>query len=517
MRALNAFSLACLFVVVALFTVFTIVDRDIGFHLRTGELIWQSGTIPTADPFSYVAQGRPWVDSHWLFQLLAYAAYSLGSFAGLVSLRALAVATLVTSLFAACYKRGSLPLTLGLVLIGVVASLERFILRPDLFTIMFLAIFVAGSERLHERPRAWLVALPLLEILWTNTHGLAILGPIYLGLRFAGDLLDFGARRLGLREFDASCTIPTLRRRGAVALLCGLAVLANANGIAGILYPFQLFLQLRGEVSWFPGISELNSPLEWPIHFIFSPIAFYWLLVGLSALGLVANARRLRFGDILPWAAFLFLSLEAVRNIPLFAVVTLPVLARALRDLATRAPARLHPKPGSRAVATALCLALLTLFVFTTVTNGSLYRTLGWRRTFGVGDSIGYPNAEVLSRLRAAPGRILNDPNWGGYLIWRLYPDKQVAVDGRWEIYGELLPGVRSAFANPRAFSRFARAHDVRTVVVERGSRGIAGLTPRMMKKVPDFRLTLKTREALLYQRSTATHAPQPFFNEPGN
>jgi hypothetical protein len=33
------------------------------------------------------------------------------------------------------------------------------------------------------------------------------------------------------------------------------------------------------------------------------------------------------------------------------------------------------------------------------------------------------------------PGNMLNTYNWGGYLIWSLYPDQPVFIDGRTDLY----------------------------------------------------------------------------------
>ena len=37
------------------------------------------------------------------------------------------------------------------------------------------------------------------------------------------------------------------------------------------------------------------------------------------------------------------------------------------------------------------------------------------------------------------PGPILNHYNWGGYFIWKLYPQYQVFMDGRADVYGDRL------------------------------------------------------------------------------
>ena len=38
---------------------------------------------------------------------------------------------------------------------------------------------------------------------------------------------------------------------------------------------------------------------------------------------------------------------------------------------------------------------------------------------------------------RNLPGPLLAPDDWGGYLIYRLYPGKKVVVDDRHDLYGE--------------------------------------------------------------------------------
>ena len=383
-------------------------------------------------------------------------------------------------------------------LLALFASLERFMLRPDLLSAAFLAVFVAGSERFAARPRLWFIALPLLQVVWTNTHGLHILGPIYLGLRGVGDALDAAWERRSRGGWDPEA-VRRLRQWAWLTGACSLAVLANANGLRGILYPFQLYLELRGDVSWFPRLEELRSPLERPLDPWWGPISCFWLLAASSAVAVAASWRVLRFGQLLPLIAFFYLSLEAVRNVPLFAVVAVPAVACGLQELARRLPSGGDGRPAVASLRTALAMGLVASALLVALGSDWLYRELGWVRRMGVGELPGSP--EIAERLRATPGRILNDPNLGGYLIWQLYPDKQVALDGRWEVYGELFRPNRRALYRPKAFHRFVREHDVTAVVVDRNSAGVAQRTPGMLARFPSFRLTLESPDILLYER----------------
>ncbi|MEO6807934.1 MAG: hypothetical protein ABI353_02345, partial [Isosphaeraceae bacterium] len=54
---------------VFLLGVFPLKDTDFWWHLRTGDLIRQTGQVPNTDPFTFGAEGHRWIDLHWLFQV----------------------------------------------------------------------------------------------------------------------------------------------------------------------------------------------------------------------------------------------------------------------------------------------------------------------------------------------------------------------------------------------------------------------------------------------------------------
>ena len=107
-RRIERLTFACFLVVPLFLSLFPIVNRDIGFHLQAGEWIWNRGEIPTADPFSYTAVGRPWVDSHWLFQVIAFAVHSAAGLPGLVILRVGIVLAVFGCVLATCWRQGAL-------------------------------------------------------------------------------------------------------------------------------------------------------------------------------------------------------------------------------------------------------------------------------------------------------------------------------------------------------------------------------------------------------------------------
>ena len=89
---------------------------DYWWHLRTGALIAETGSVPSVDPYSYTVPGAAWVDVHWLFQLGLHSVHSLGGHEA-VGLAKMALTALLLGLAVAlpglCNRSDSGRQTLG--------------------------------------------------------------------------------------------------------------------------------------------------------------------------------------------------------------------------------------------------------------------------------------------------------------------------------------------------------------------------------------------------------------------
>jgi hypothetical protein len=504
--AVQAAALTALFFCAAGLSLFDTVSVDLGWHLAAGELVWKTRSLPSHDVFSYLAEGRDWLDSQWLFQLGVYAVHALAGAPGLVLLRLAIVTTTFALLLATGFRRERLALSLGLTLLALFTSYQRFVMRPELLSVLFLAALFYAAEHAERRPRAYAIGVFLCQVVWTNLHGLHLLGPIFLGLYCLGAHLD--GRRYGAPE-------GSLHARGRLLLASLLGLVANANGVEGILYPLLLLQELRGEVAWFPQLAELGPPFSLPRaetpfpH----PVAVYKVFLLLSIASWVANLKRIRLAHALPFAAFLWLSLLATRNLPLFAIVAAPVTLRNLNDLLDA-----HTTPASaagqawRRISCVLLLALpaVAIGVAYGVLGNGLYDRLNWKREFGVGESRHLPWS-VLEPLRELEGNLFNSPDLGGFLLWNLRPGRQVAVDGRWELYGESIGRIHQAYRRPEVFAELARRHRITAVVLSTGSAHTRFMRP-WLERSRDWHLTLATRNAVLFERvaDPSTRVPRP-------
>lgn len=407
---------------------------DYWWHLRTGALIAETGSVPKFDPYTYTVPGARWIDIHWLHQLGLHGLYSLGGHAAVVVGKAVFTVALVAVL-ATIGVRRQRPLVsvaaLGLMLLVIA---DRLMPRPELPTFVCLAGVLALLDRYARRPDLWVYGIVAIQLVWVNVHGLFALGIAVCGIAWVSELLrPLVAPGQALRP-------ARLRRLGAVTALAALASLANPNGLDGALYPIQqlgmigppeqrgVFGSLIAEL--IPLFSEQRPQKPFAL-------ATTGLLTLLSALAMLLNWRRLSAADPLLWVAFAYLALGASRNLALFALVAAPITVRNLNDwLDARGGGVASPR--LRLAATAVVsLALLGFSVDTA--RGDFFERLGSYRSFGLGTmDVFYPTgaAEWIASERP-PGPIAHHMAAGGYLIWRLHPDYPVMVDGRLEVFGQ--------------------------------------------------------------------------------
>jgi hypothetical protein len=143
---------------------------------------------------------------------------------------------------------------------------------------------------------------------------------------------------------------------------------------------------------------------------------FTVLLYG-SLLVLLWQRRRTRPADWLLLAAFGSAGLLAIRNVPLAAFVGAFVIAAYLPVGSSTAGVRQRP-----ALDWALAAALLGAIVVL-VAQGRAFQFRGSARTpVGAADFLAQHHIQ---------GRMFNTWSQGGYLIWRLWPQLPVFIDGR--------------------------------------------------------------------------------------
>ncbi|MGA9495393.1 MAG: hypothetical protein WBV41_06035, partial [Terriglobales bacterium] len=82
-------------------------DADIGWHIRTGEQILATHSLPRTDSFSSTMQGQPWFAWEWLYDLALGILHRACGLNGVVWLCSLLVATIFVTLLSQLVRRGT--------------------------------------------------------------------------------------------------------------------------------------------------------------------------------------------------------------------------------------------------------------------------------------------------------------------------------------------------------------------------------------------------------------------------
>ncbi|MBN2054672.1 hypothetical protein JW905_07105, partial [bacterium] len=277
-----------------LFSFRQISSLDAGFHLKTGGYILAHGW-PTTDSFTYTVNDHRYTDMSWGYQIMLYGVNRLGGNAGMV----LFTSALVAGLFIVLYRSVKLvradPIsTPVLFLVAVLACESRFNIRPEHTSYLYLALMMHILYRHAESKRTPLWVLPILQLFWTNTHGLFMMGLAVQGCTF-----------LGLMVRDRRPDF----RLAAWSLASAAVIFINPYGCQGATEPFFMLTRLRADNLFYHRIAELISPFnlvvttQYPFLAWVNMYSFRGFLV-LSGLALWPALRRRRYWIILNWLVF---------------------------------------------------------------------------------------------------------------------------------------------------------------------------------------------------------------------
>jgi Tfp pilus assembly protein PilF len=420
-------------VTAACFAVHKIVAHDVWWQLKTGEWVLSHG-FPRTDPFSYFAPDRPWIEMRWLYCIAIHLLHKAFGLNALILAKTALLALTFALLWWGVPRRRWWAASFG-VACALAITHTRFQVRPELVTYVLLAVTLLCLYRYKAGgDRRWLYALPLAQVVWTNAHTLFALGPAVLWIFFASEWL---AVRLPFGPFGREperLSAARLRSVAIVAALATAACLVNPYFFEGALFPFQLFRQIRAGNVLDELIDEFRSPFEiaGPTYFFLSYVAVAFV----SAVSFWINRRRASLSLVGIWAAFLYLSALAQRNLSLFGIVA--GFALAVNLSRADEAGDLRGRVGVAAPWTARVAALLfALVMVPAVASDAYYRRTDTAKRFGFGVAEHrFPiRAMAFVRSEGLPLPVLSGLGDGGYVLFEGGP-KSVFIDGRLEVYG---------------------------------------------------------------------------------
>ncbi|MDX1974595.1 MAG: hypothetical protein SFT92_02850 [Rickettsiales bacterium] len=287
-------------------------DPDTWWHVAAGDVIRQSGTIPTYDPWSFSGGSTAWINVAWSWDVAASYFFERASWFGLIAINSVTIALVMALVFALCFIHSRHGIASFITVLFIAAGAFEPHIRPFeisylLIALCYLLLRQINSGRLSP---AWLIYFPPIMILWVNIHGLYIIALFLLGVYGLENL-----QRKNMRLFG-------------YLFLCGVASLTacllNPFGIDALLL---IVTTLSGSANSI--INEWNG-----LHFDKLSIAHvYWLLF---LVFIVKYYRSLPLSDKLMGIILCVMATLSIRHIPVFALLTAPLMTIGIRDLLVR-------------------------------------------------------------------------------------------------------------------------------------------------------------------------------------
>jgi hypothetical protein len=268
-------------------------------------------------------------------------------------------------------------------------------------------------------------------LLWVNAHGGYMLGLILLGMFV---VCEWGSYWMVATPDSSDKAKLIWLTKIAIATIIMSSI--NPWFVSHWLYPFQVMGSVYSQY-----ISEWQSPNIHQLGF-----KVYLFLILIFFMTYIYKERKPDLTEIIIPIVLMVLGFAAIRNLPLATLALTPFIAKAisreqidkiagnwqrigLSDLYKRWIGNGKQLGGAEIVLNWLLLTVLLigLFVWYPAHQENADKENGMIPV----KAVNFISNEAL------PGNIFNTYHFGGYLIYRLYQNYRVFIDGRVDMYGE--------------------------------------------------------------------------------
>lgn len=403
-----------------------LVDCDTGYHVRIGEHIINTLSIPRYDFFAATIIPIEYIDFEWLSQVIMAFVHRCEGLTGIVIFFSFLLAFIFYLLFKVVRtQKGNIIIAILITVLAISASSVHWMARPHVFSMLLFLVWYHILDSYQYRDKNYLYLLPVLMFVWINLHGGFILGFILTGAYFAGNLLS----ALFSEKSERDLPIKKTKTIALIILIAFIASLFNPYGLKGLLHPMTSLV----DGFMVHHISEFASPNFHNATMI--PFALF-LLFMIAVLGF--SKARFNFIEIFITLIFAYFALYSLRNIPFFVIVMAPILVRHVEKILSNRDG----KPAKFLKMTDHYVSSWDSF-----SRGYLWLILSVIPVLGLAlngnikyyfDEKTKPVAAVQFLLiEPLQGNMFNDYEFGDYVIYRAYPKYKVFIDGRADMYGE--------------------------------------------------------------------------------
>jgi len=424
-------------------------DADLWYHLFGGRYLVQHGVIPHDAYFSYIQPPKLWYDYYWLFQAVVYIIHQFTGYHGLIVLRSLLYLATVLLIHLLLFRRNdsTIAIITGAVLfvffsLGILN--RELVVRPHLLSYLFIVCFLYVLE--VKPDKVWI--LPIIGVIWCNVHGIEF--PVMFAIVIAYIVENFYLRY----KNNVDRTLPTLKSQMLL-----MSVLYTVFFTPQIIKLIQTPFDVSFETAAYQHLYVLELVrVSFKNFFIFAPVtvqgvitSFQNVIVILAAASFVIGLlkRKLRISHAILFLTGVFLLTRHLRFLWEFMLLCIPLIYRGLPMICER----LKPSPRFIRIYLPIVMIFLPLVIFINVfSNRPAYPFSNSKLPTGV--------VHFLNQ-HASGGKILNEPNSGGYLEWALDSKFKIYMDMQMTIFHDMDFAFAShSFFDEHAFKGFLRKYD---------------------------------------------------------
>ncbi len=389
----------------------SIFEGDSWWHAAVGEQILKTHAWPTVDSYSFTASGAPWIAYEWLGDVTMAAAARAGGLTGLTVLYVTLTVVLILLMFYYAYTRSqnSKAAFIACALLLPLAVVS-FTLRPQLLGYIFLLVTLILLERFRQGRQKSLWILPVVFLVWVNTHGTFAIGLAILVLYWLSGLVNFQLGAIRAERWRGR----ERRHLGLITLLSLAALTITPYGTELAAYPLRMAFSQPVNIATF---LEWRSP---DFGATYGKIFLAMLL--LIFLTPIVTRVQYRLEEVGLLLFGIYAACSHMRFVILFALIFAPILAGLIAPHMPEYDAQ-KDKYGLNAVLiAAIAFGCIMLFP----SRQELQQVVD--HAFPAG-------AVKYIRQHPAVKRTYNKEFWGGYLISQLEPERKDFIDGRADLY----------------------------------------------------------------------------------
>jgi hypothetical protein len=403
---------------------------DFWWHITVGREIITNRTIPVVDIYSYTEAGQPYpsYQMFWLMEVLLFGVYKLGGPALVVFMQSVMVTCAYLVVFWICKLTSNSWRIAALgVLFAAALGLNDWNVRPQGVTFLLASLFLLAIYEYRRKPQwGWLIIFPTCMLIWVNSHGTFIIGLALVGIWWGQEIWTSIRQRI---SHEQVVEVKRIVVPGIIFGITALICLLNPRGLGIINYIKTLTSNSVVQ----------NLVTEWaaPTFATWMGILFFCGLIGIAIL-LVASPKRPDFFQIATLLVFGILGIKTSRGSVWFGLVMAPIVAEHVAAVVKRyqnTERKSVNQEGSRILNISFGLAIVLMGVI----------SLPWLKSIlplpaakaGLISTETPVQATQFLLEANPPGRVFNSMTFGSYLIWAAYPQYQVFVDSRIELFPE--------------------------------------------------------------------------------